>query len=59
MLCLKGVVNIHVKLDPTSKFVKSKGWLPEDVRDTPIGMYLSLYHVYHQQDKKDSKEDVK
>ncbi len=47
-----------MKLDPTSKFVQKKGWLPDDV-DTPIGMYLSLYHVYHQQDKKDSKEDMK
>ena len=52
------MVNIYVKLDPTSEFVQKKGWLPDNV-DTPIGMYLSLYHVYHQQDKKDSKDDVK
>ena len=58
MPCSKGVVNIHVKLDPTSEFVQKKGWLPDDV-DTPIAMYLSLYHVYHQEDKKDSLEDVK
>ena len=58
MLCCQGVVNIHVKLDPASEYIKSKNWLPEDVV-SPVAMYLSLYHVYRQQDFQDSTEEVK
>ena len=58
MLCCQGVVNIHVKLDPASKHIKSKNWLPEDVVNS-VAMYLSLYHVHRQQDFQDSAEEVK
>jgi len=47
LFLLKGVIRVHVRLDPSNDFVLGRGWLPDGwVSEEHVSMYLGALHVY-------------
>ena len=55
--CLKGVIRVHMKLDPSDKFTKEKRLLPEDIVEI-VSAYLGTYHVCGSVDGEDKIEAI-